>query len=180
MPDNAISEFSIDIVPTGPAPRPTRDAREDRMLGLRTKLEFFYSEMKGQQQRKEEDLAEEEKKEVQRLLDLIDIADSFEDVFRMCDKDKKMRRQTQVRKQFATTYDTFLELLENNNVFRVDIKGTQYDDVVFRGVTIPEPWMVVETDKANGKRVVRKVLRSLWVRVVHNRLQVLRRAQVSY
>lgn len=180
MPDNAISEFDIDIVPTAPPPRPIRDARENRVLGLRTKLEFFYSEIKNQQQRKEKDLAEEETKEVQRLLDLVHIADSFEDVFRMCDESKKMRRQKLVRDAFATTYDAFLELLDQNSVFRVDIEGKRYDEVAFRGVAIPEPWRVVENHKPNGERTVRKVIRSLWVRVVNNRLEILRRAQVAY
>lgn len=180
---NQISEFALTSNPARTQPPAIKASQEDRVLGLRTKLEFFYADAKRSQQQQAEARAATEKEKKQWLLSLIRVADSFEDVFRMCEESKVMRKQKETCKAFEETYKLLLETLAELGVHPVPIVGKGYNDVEFEGIRIAEPWSVVagSNDKdRQGKRVVRTVVRSLWVRMADNRLHVLRRAQVTY
>ncbi len=179
MAKNEIPEFALPASDAGMQPPAMSASHEDRILGLRTKLEFFYADAKRCQQQQAADRNSTEKEKKQWLLSLIRVADSFEDVFRMCEQSKRMRKQKETRKAFEETYKLFLETLAESGVHRVEIVGKNYNNVEFEGVGIPEPWSVVSAND-QGKRVVRTVVRSLWVRVVDGQLHVLRRAQVTY
>lgn len=183
MVKNQIGAFEIAPRATGQEPPALRASHEDRILGLRTKLEYFYADGKRLQQQQATQRASAEKERNQWLLSVIRVADSFEDVFRMCEDSKHMRKQKETRLAFGETYKLLLEALNECGVHQVDIIGKGYNEVEFAGVQIPEPWSVVSagTEKERqGKRVVRTVVRSLWVRIADNRLHVLRRAQVTY
>jgi hypothetical protein len=184
MAREPIPEFALDLPVRAPAERDDPASAEERILGLRTKLEYFYGEMKRGQRKEAAGRRRFAEAERRRLLEFIRVADSFEDVFRMCDENKTMRKQKETLQAFQTTCGILLDVLEDHGAYRVDVTGKSYGDVEFEGVPIPEPWTVVgapRDESLHGKqRTVRRVVRSLWVQVVGDTLSVLRRAQVVY
>ena len=154
----------------------------DRALGLRDKLEYYYRAFKRVQQEMATQADEAEQARQAFYLEMIQVADSFEDVFRMFAESRKLKKQKDALECFRTTYDVLLEALETEGVHQVPVLGKTYDGVAYDGVAIPEPWTVVAVEKKKGKqgnKQPKKVLRGLWVTVCDHKLKVLRRAQVT-
>ena len=160
-----------------------RRSRHDRVLGLRGKLEYYYGGLKKEQQRNAAEHTKLAGREKAFVLDVIGVADSFENVFRGFEESKKLQKQKDVLECFRTTYETLLDVLEKQGIYQVPVQGKGYNDVVFEGVRIPEPWVVVsvqDTGAKNEKKVAQRVIRALWVRVIGSQVAVLRKAQVTY
>jgi len=154
----------------------------DRALGLRDKLEYYYREFKRIQQEMATQSNEADQAKEAFHLELIQVADSFEDVFRMFEESRKLKKQKEALECFRTTYHVLLEALETEGVHQVPVLGKTYDGVAYDGVAIPEPWTVVAVEKKKGQqgnKEPKKVLRGLWVAVCDRELKVLRRAQVT-
>src|SRR5689334_22153838 len=107
---------SPDAAPTGL----TADAAtaQQRVLALRGKTEYFYAQMR--QREKAAAAAQRDGVAVQQkaaaaekafLLEIIRVADSFEDVFRMVEEDAALKKQSAVADCFRTTHDTLLHVL---------------------------------------------------------------------
>ena len=110
------------------------------------------------------------------------MADSFEDVFRMFEESRKLKKQKDALECFRTTYHVLLEALETEGIHQVPVLGKTYDGVEYEGVAIPEPWTVVAVESKDGKQKdkrAKRVVRGLWVAVSDHKLRVLRRAQVA-
>jgi len=183
VPD--VPEFAITIDPAEPSDDKAKAFREGKVLALRGNLDYFYAKLKRAERELEACHAEARMRERDFLLDLIQVADSFDAVFRMFEQDKKLRKRAAAAEQFRATYDTLLHALESKGVHKVPIEGKHYQEVEFRGVPIPEPWEVVHVTKAKkgGKpnKVVTQVLLALWVWQISDRkLLLLRRGKVAY
>ncbi|MFO7956143.1 MAG: nucleotide exchange factor GrpE [Candidatus Brocadiia bacterium] len=172
-------EFALNIEPLPPDDPARRRAAERAVLGMREKAEHFYREMVNLRKQSEQDRRRISERVHDLFLDLIEVADSFEDVFGMCEDAEDMEDAEKVAELFRTTYETLLRALQKHGVHRVPVLGKRYDQVEYEGTRIPEPFEVVDVEESEaGSETVRKVIRSLWIRVVGNRLLVLRKAQV--
>lgn len=153
----------------------------DRALGLRGKLEYYYRELKRLQREMAAQSDEAGRAREAFYLEMIQVADSFETVFRMFEDSRKLKKQRDALECFRTTYHVLIEALEAEGIHQVPVLGKTYDGVDYEGVAIPEPWTVVGVEEKDGKRGnkhAKKVLQGLWVAVSDRRLKVLRRAQV--
>ncbi|MHC4479926.1 MAG: nucleotide exchange factor GrpE [Planctomycetota bacterium] len=175
-----VPEFAINTPVAEPAPE--REGLERAVLGLREKLEYYFRQSAKLEQRIAEDRERIASRLKQLFVDLIEVVDSFEDVFRMCEEDKALEPAAPVVESFRVTYDTLLRTLQKWGIHQVPVVGKGYDEVAFEGIPIAEPWEVVDVKSKKGRRegegVARKALRSLWVREGRGSLEVLRRAQV--
>ena len=177
-------EFAVHV--ESPAPiEPTcrRDATRS-VLGLRGRAEHFYVKWKELEQQTAGQDKRQTEQQTQLLLDMIRLADSFDDVFRQCQETRKLRKQKAAIEAFQMTYELLKERLEGWGVYPVEIEGKAYGEVTFQGTEIPSPWTVVGT-APQGKgdasaKVVRTVVRRLWVHVKDKKLTVLRRGEVMY
>lgn len=156
---------------------------DEKVLGVRRLAEYFYQQSKKAERRATTLQKETAGREQDLIMDMIRVADSFEDVFRAFAASKKLSKQKDALEAFTATFDTLLHVLENRGVHRVPIEGKNYGDVVFGNARIPEPWTVVAGEdisvEKEGRKVVSKVLRPLWVQVMGGEVCVLRRAQVT-
>jgi len=152
-----VPEFAIAVEPSQPADATERRSKEHTVLGFRERLEYFYAAFKRLERTAATREAEFQRRDNKFFLDVIRVADSFEDVFRMCDEDKKLRKHKAVVEFFQVTYETLIRVLEDWGVYQVPIKGKGYEEVQFQGVPIPEPWEVVgaspEAKKSKKKAV---------------------------
>jgi len=175
--------FAIGVEPGDPVDPSLRRDADRSVLGLRERAEYFYTKWKELQQEVTGELKAQAKRELKFLLDMIRVADSFEDVLGMYGQPRRwwQRKPEGTMEAFQTTYELLKEKLEAQGVHPVEILGKGYQDVNFEGITIPEPWKVIGAGaEANGEggaagKVVRKVVRTLWVRKKGKKLQVLRR-----
>ena len=179
-PEN-VPDFEIRTDLPAPTRRALGASMEDRVMGLRTRLEYSHI----QATRHKQDQAQLQKRTLQNqqrmLLDVIRIADSMEDVLRMFRENKKLRKQSDALSSFNTTYQTLLHVLESWSVYPVELVGKTYKTVAFQGVPVPEPWTVVDAHSpgvAGGPLTCKEVIRGLWVWICDGRLYVLRKGQV--
>jgi hypothetical protein len=167
-----------------PVPVEIRRAAEEKVMSVRRMTEYFYAQSKKAEQRAMAAAKQAGQREMGYLGDMIRVADSFEDVFRAVEQDRKLRKQKEAVEAFRTTYLTLLHALENHGVYAVPVLGKKYNEVEFRGVPVPEPWNVVTVSEdpphKRGQGVATRVLRTLWVRVIEGQVAVLRPAQVIY
>jgi hypothetical protein len=187
MENEPAPEFAIRLEPTNPLSAEVREAIDDKLLGVRGQVEYYYAQQKKIERRNAAALGEataREKETAGLIKELLRVTDSFEDIFRSSEEDKKLRKQTQALEAFEITYDTLLHVLENHSVHKVPLRGKAYSAVEFRGTKIFEPWTVVDARSGaadgNDAKVARRVLRSLWIRETPQGIQILRRGQVVY
>ena len=182
MTESRFPEFAVDRGPEEPADAASSRSREDRVFGLRAKLEHYFARMREAEQNEAAANKQSAMRQEALLQQLLDVADSFEDVFRMAEESRKMRKQKEALDAFRLTYEILLDVLEERGIHRIDVVGKRYGNVEFGGVLVPQPWEVIGFDsegKNGGERsIVKKVLRSLWVRVAKRQLSVFRRAKV--
>ena len=156
---------------------------DEKVLGIRRLAEYFYQQSKKAERRATMFQKETAGREQDLIIDMIRVADSFEDVFRAFAASRKLSKQKHALGAFTATFDTLVHVLENRGVHQVPIEGKSYGDVVFGNARIPEPWTVVAGENISvgkeGRKIVSKVLRPLWVRVMGGEVFVLRRAQVT-
>lgn len=79
--------------------------------------------------------------------------------------------------------ETALLVLEHrllpHDVHRVPLLGCKYDEVAFEGTKIWHPWTVAR-DSGDGQLRVKRVLRSLWIRLEGGQVKTLQQASVEY
>lgn len=85
------------------------------------------------------------------------------------------------RAALASVERSLLHLLEELDVFRIDLRGRTYGDVVFDGQTIDDPFEVLEAAGAGRSTAqpVREVVSDLWVRRHHGAVEIVRRGRVN-
>lgn len=183
-PSTDLTEFEICADSAGPIEPKLLGSADERVLGCRTASEWYYRKWKERDQQADGKREKEAHTEEEMLLHMIDVADSFEDVFRMCRQKWYLRLQKGAIRNFTTTYEMLKhKLAEDYGVHQVEIEGKGYQDVKLGDAKVPEPWEVVGAVEGKGKsdqKVVRAVVRSLWVRVAKGKPTVLRRAKVMY
>lgn len=166
-------------------PQTSNHDRNDRLLGIREKLNFYYREFRQCDRQMETERTGVLIQQEEMLLDMIHVANKFVDTLRMFEDNDELKKQTFARDCLQNTYDELKDIMEKWGLEEVPVIGKEYKDVEFKGVAIPEPWEVVAGKKENKKKdmdrnKVSRMIRPLWVWVRDTEVKVLQRGKVNY
>lgn len=80
----------------------------------------------------------------------------------------------------AGVHRCVVNILENLGIVRVDLQGTNYENVRCQGRLVPDPFEVIETTQEGPLRTlpVLEVVRSLWVQPQKASVRVIRQGKV--